>query len=60
MTLLDRYQEALRNTPTPNGGCHTAILGSANQGILASLSAEQIFSDIRQAIPQDRTGRINP
>ena len=54
MTLTDRYQETLRNIPTPGGCCHTAIRGFANQGIMAGLSAEEIFSDIWHA-----TGKID-
>lgn len=51
MTLLDRYQEALRNIPPPGCGCHPYLLAVADYGVLAGLSGEQIFSDVRSAIP---------
>jgi hypothetical protein len=54
MTLLERYQDALRTIPTPGGGYHTAILGIANLGTIAELRAERIFTDIRQATPQGK------
>jgi hypothetical protein len=55
----ERYQHALKNLPVPGGGgCHGAILGAANYGVLAGNSAEQIFKDIRRAIPNGR--RIVP
>ena len=61
MTLLERYQEALRNIPRPGGGgCHSALLGVDNQRILARLSAEQIFSDIWQARPARSTWEDKP
>jgi len=50
--IQERYRDRLQNMPAPGGGgCHTAILGCANLGVLAGLAADQIFSDIRQAIP---------
>jgi hypothetical protein len=54
MNLLDRYQEALRNIPPPGCGCHTAILGIANLGVLSGLVAETIFQDLRRTIPQGK------
>lgn len=52
MSKLDRYQESLRTIPPPGGGgCHTALLAVANYGILAGLTAERIFSDLRGSIP---------
>jgi hypothetical protein len=52
MNLLARYNEALRIIPFPGGGgCHSSILGVANLGVLAGLTAETIFQDLRQSIP---------
>lgn len=48
------YVQALQNIPSPGAGCHTALLGVANLGILAGLTPERIFADIRAAIPTGR------
>ncbi len=46
------YQHKLATLPKPGGnGCHSALLGVANLGIMAGLSQERILSDIRQSIP---------
>ena len=50
--MLNRYLNTLLNLPTPGTGCHTALLAVANLGVLAGLSAETIFQDIRRSIPQ--------
>ncbi|MCX5847726.1 MAG: hypothetical protein NTW12_15445 [Deltaproteobacteria bacterium] len=52
MNLLARYNESLKNIVPPGCGCHPYLLSTANYGVLAGLTAEQIFSDIRNAIPQ--------
>ena len=49
--MLNRYLNALLNLPAPGSGCHTAILGVANLGVLAGLDPEMIFRDIRRSIP---------
>jgi hypothetical protein len=55
MTIIGRYQESRLNIPIPgSGGCHTAILGVANLGVLAGLAAEAIFQDLRRSIPQGK------
>lgn len=55
MSLLARYQEALRNIPFPGGGgCHTAILGVSNLGVIAGIPSESIFQDLRRSIPQGK------
>lgn len=52
MTVLDRYSKALESIPAPGGaGCHPALLSVANLGTLAGLDPEQIYSDLRRAIP---------
>jgi len=51
--VAEKYDEALRTIPAPGGaGCHVAILGVANLGIMAGLSDAQVVSDIRRSIPQ--------
>lgn len=48
---LKKYKERLSEIPAPGGnGCHPALLGVANHGVMAGLSREQIFNDLRQAI----------
>lgn len=54
MKLLARYNEALRNIPPPGCGCHGCLLTVSNYGIMAELTAETIFADIRRSIPQGR------
>ncbi|MEW6586253.1 MAG: hypothetical protein AB1442_11670 [Nitrospirota bacterium] len=55
MTATARYQEALINFPTPGGGgAHPHELRVANLGIIAGLSVDQIFTDIRRSLPQGK------
>lgn len=56
MDLQARYQESLSNLPTPGcgDGCHGAILGTANRGALAGRSPEEVFEDLRRAIPRGK------
>ena len=55
MNLLARYQDALPNIPSPGGGgAHTAILGIANLGVMAGLTAEAIFQDLRRSVPSGK------
>jgi len=51
MIHTDRYQAALETIRPPGSGCHPNLLGVANRGVLAGITPEQIFSDIRHAIP---------
>lgn len=45
-----RYADALRNLPASGGGgCHVALLSVANLGLLAGLTPDQIFRDLRAA-----------
>jgi len=60
MIKQTRYHDALTSILPPGCGCHTTLLTVANYRVLAGLSAEQIFQDIRQAHQQDRPGRISP
>jgi hypothetical protein len=50
-TALDRYRQALASIPPPGAGCHPSLLSVANYGILAGRDPDQLFEDIRQAIP---------
>ncbi len=50
--ILEKYRKRLSLIPAPGGnGCHPALLGAANLGVMAGLSADQIFRDIRENIP---------
>lgn len=52
MKNMGRYHDALNRIPPPGGnGCHPALLSIANLGTLSGKGPEEIFSDIRQAIP---------
>jgi hypothetical protein len=48
---VENYQEALNRIPPPGAGCHGALLGAANLGIIAGLSDGQIHEDLRRSIP---------
>ncbi|MFH0807598.1 MAG: hypothetical protein V2A57_04210 [Elusimicrobiota bacterium] len=52
MPVINRYFQALFTIPAPGGnGCHPALLSIANLGTLSGKDPDEIFSDIRQAIP---------
>lgn len=53
---LERYRAALLALPAPGtgNGCHTALLGVANLGVLAGLDDGQIVADIATAVPAGR------
>jgi len=52
---IKRYLESLLEIPPPGGGgCHAALLGVANRGVHAGLSEQQLFKDIRGAIPRGK------
>ncbi|VGO18787.1 hypothetical protein [Pontiella sulfatireligans] len=47
-----KYNKALQSIPSPGGGgCHPALLGVANHGVMAGLTDERMFTDIRNSIP---------
>ena len=47
MKPIEKYQTALENLPpSGGGGCHPALLGVANLGILAGLTDQQIRDDL--------------
>ncbi|MGE4579284.1 MAG: hypothetical protein AB7F21_07065 [Desulfuromonadales bacterium] len=49
--LLKRYFDALLTLPpSGGGGCHQALLGVANFGVMAGLEDEQILTDIREYV----------
>ena len=51
MSLLTKYDNALKNLPpSGGGGCHTALLGAANYGAYAGVDPQQIHDDIRQHV----------
>lgn len=48
----ERYREALETIPAPGGnGCHPALLGVANLGIMAGLDDNTMLAEIRASIP---------
>jgi len=54
MTVADRYHDNLTNPLPPGTGCHGWILSTANYGTFAGLSGDQMFTDIRSAIPEGK------
>ncbi len=59
LMIAERYREKLTSIPAPGGnGCHPAILGAANLGVMAGLDPDAIFRDIRSSIPPG--GRKTP
>lgn len=58
-TKIDRhqhYRDALARIPPPGvgAGCHPFLLAVANHGIMAGIPAQQLFDDIRRAIPRGK------
>lgn len=54
-TYLERYKKRLATIPAPGGnGCHIALLGCANLGVMAGLKPEKIHEDLRRGIPQGK------
>lgn len=49
-----RYHEALKNIPPPGNGCHPSLLSAANLGVMAGINPDQLYDDIRGAIPPGR------
>jgi len=53
MTMLEKYNNSLHEIPAPGGaGCHAALLGIANYGVMAGLTDGQLLNDMRASIPQ--------
>jgi hypothetical protein len=50
-SLKVKYQSRLQRIPAPGTGCHVALLGVANLVIIAGLSEQRIFEDIRANVP---------
>lgn len=49
--IEERYREALATIPAPGGGCHVALLGVANLGIMAGLDDNTMLAEIRASVP---------
>ncbi len=50
--LAEKFEEALRRIPRPGGnGCHQALLGAANYGVMIGLDEEELVRLIAAAIP---------
>lgn len=50
-TMAERYVCALRTIPAPGTGCHQALLGVANYGVMAGVARERMVHEILGAIP---------
>lgn len=52
LSIRSRYAAALASIPPPGGnGCHPALLGVANLGVMLGLSDAQITADIEASVP---------
>lgn len=51
-SIQSRYHSALQKIPPPGAGCHAALLGVANLGVLAGLQDYALESEILAAIPK--------
>ena len=51
MVIHVKYIEKLNSMPAPGQGCHPALLGVANYGVMDGLSQKEIFDHIRASIP---------
>jgi len=49
---LNRYSETLKKIPAPGCGCHNFLLSVSNLGVIAGVTPEKLFDDIRQNIPK--------
>lgn len=51
-SAISAYRRRLAALPEPGKGkgCHPALLGAANVGLIAGRSGQQVFSDLRRAI----------
>lgn len=60
MNLLDnpvrlrKYHDAIAALPPSGSGLHRALLGVANHGVMAGLTGEQIFTDLRANVTGSR------
>ncbi len=50
--IIGKYKSALKSIPAPGTGCHAALLGVANLGVMAGIREHDLLADIRAAIPQ--------
>jgi hypothetical protein len=51
-TMIEKYEAKLKAIPAPGGaGCHVALLGVADSGVMAGVNENQIFKDIQANIP---------
>lgn len=51
MNIKERYQTKLESLPpSGGGGCHGALLGAANCGVMAGIKDEQIFNDLHDHV----------
>ena len=66
--LQNKYHDRLQSIPAPGGGgCHAAILGISNLGVMAGIRPEAIIQDLRRSIPpgsrqvldEEITGAVN-
>ena len=57
MSALSRYQDNLSNPVLPGGGCHSWIMSTCNLGVIAGLSPQEIFTDIRRVLHPSRGDR---
>ncbi len=48
--FLNKYTQRLPEIAAPGDGCHPALLGIANLGIMGGLTPEHIFVDLKRAI----------
>ncbi|WP_408998401.1 hypothetical protein ACJ77P_12320 [Syntrophus buswellii] len=49
-SFVRKYQRSLSVLPAPGDGCHPALLGVANYGVLAGIEPQQIFCDIQECL----------
>ncbi len=50
MDIQVKYIDKVNNLPAPGEGCHPALLGAANLGLMAGVAPDQVFYDIRRSI----------
>lgn len=54
MSALSQYQDKLSSPVSPGGGCHSWMMSTANLGVIAEKSPEEIFYGIRRVVHPSR------
>jgi len=54
MSAKSQYQDKIAKPVLPGGGCHSWIMSGCNLGVMAGISPQEIFTDIRRVLHPSR------